>query len=91
MEGEARLQEALTAGAVTAFEWDVHTGLSRRSENAAQILGFDPRQTLTADDFLARVEPADRERFKRALEMEGYPRIELERLRKKADPKRLYL
>ncbi len=48
MEGQARLQEALSAGAVTAFEWDVRTGLSRRSENAAQILGFDPQQSFTA-------------------------------------------
>jgi hypothetical protein len=31
---------ALTAGAVTAFDWDVRTGLSRRSSNAVQILGL---------------------------------------------------
>ena len=46
MESEARLQEALTAGAVTAFEWDVRTGASRRSKNAAQILGFDPQRAV---------------------------------------------
>jgi PAS domain S-box-containing protein len=63
-EGEARLQEALTAGAVTAFEWDVRTGSSRRSANAAQILGFDPQLTFTAPHFLARVHPDDRARFK---------------------------
>ena len=64
MESETRLQEALTAGAVTAFDWNVRTGLSRRSENAAQILGFDPQQTFAATDFLARVHPDDRARFK---------------------------
>jgi PAS domain S-box-containing protein len=64
MEGEARLQEALTIGAVIAFEWDARAGLSRRSANAAQILGFDPRQALTAREFLARVHPDDRARFK---------------------------
>ncbi len=64
MESEARLQEALTAGAVTAFEWDVVTGASRRSKNAAQILGFDPREPFTASGFLARVHPDDRARFK---------------------------
>jgi len=64
MESEARLQEALTAGAVTAFEWDVLTGASRRSKNAAQILGFDPQQPLTAAGFLERVHPDDRDRFK---------------------------
>jgi PAS domain S-box-containing protein len=63
-EGQARLQEALTAGAVTAFAWDARTGLSQRSDNAAQILGFDPRQPLTAAEFLARVHPEDRSRFK---------------------------
>jgi PAS domain S-box-containing protein len=64
MESEARLQEALTAGAVTAFDWDIRTGLSRRSSNAAQILGFDPQQTFTATRFLARVHPDDRAPFK---------------------------
>lgn len=64
MESEARLQEALTAGAVTAFDWDVGAGLSRRSENAAQILGFDPQEPLSAARFLERVHPDDRARFK---------------------------
>jgi len=63
-ESEARLQEALTAGAVTAFDWNIRAGASRRSENAAQILGFDPRQEFTAEHFLARVHPDDRERFR---------------------------
>lgn len=62
-DSEARLQEALTAGAVTAFDWDVRTGSSRRSDNAAQILGFDPQQNFAAADFLARVHPDDRARF----------------------------
>ena len=64
MASEARLQEALTAGAVTAFDWDIRTGLSRRSSNAAQILGFDTQQTFTATRFLARVHPDDRAPFK---------------------------
>lgn len=63
-ESEARLQEALTAGAVTTFVWDVGTRLSQRSVNAAQILGFDPRQIFTPNNFLSRVHPDDRERFK---------------------------
>ncbi len=64
MESETRLQEALTAGAVTAFDWNVDTGLTRRSENAAQILGLDPQQTFSATNFLARVHPDDHARFK---------------------------
>jgi two-component sensor histidine kinase/integral membrane sensor domain MASE1 len=63
-ESEASLQEALTAGAVTTFVWEVGTGSSQRSANAAQILGFDPRQTFTASNFLSRVHSDDRERFK---------------------------
>jgi two-component sensor histidine kinase/PAS domain-containing protein len=63
-ESEARLQEALAAGAVTAFDWDVRSGRSRRSENAAQILELDPNQAFTASSFLARVHPDDRSRLK---------------------------
>jgi PAS domain S-box-containing protein len=63
-ESEARLQEALTAGAVTTFVWDAGSGSSQRSANAAQILGFDPRQTLGPKSFLSRVHAGDRERFK---------------------------
>jgi PAS domain S-box-containing protein len=63
-ESEVRLQEALTAGGVTTFVWDVGTGSSQRSVNAAQILGFDPRQDFTASNFLSRVHPDDRERLK---------------------------
>jgi PAS domain S-box-containing protein len=63
-ESETRLQEALTAGAVTAFEWDPRSGLSQRSENAAQILGFGPQQPFTGAQFLARIHPDDRASFK---------------------------
>jgi PAS domain S-box-containing protein len=66
-DSETRLQEALTAGAVTTFVWDAGTGSSQRSANAAQMLGFDPQQTLTSGDFLARIDPNDRERFKAAV------------------------
>jgi PAS domain S-box-containing protein len=63
-ESEARLQEALAAGSVIAHDWDVVSGRSRRSKNAAQILGFDPQQTVSESSFLARVHPDDRARFK---------------------------
>ena len=67
MESEARLQEALSAGGVTAFDWDLGNGLSRRSANAASILGFDPQQASTASQFLARVHADDRECFRAAV------------------------
>ncbi|MBO0712019.1 MAG: PAS domain-containing protein, partial [Acetobacteraceae bacterium] len=61
-ESEARLQEALTAGRVTAFDWNVHTDTCQRSENAAQILGVEPQRTFTSADFLACIHPDDRAR-----------------------------
>ncbi len=62
-----RLQQALRAGAVMAFEWDAQTRLSHRSENAAQILGFTAQQSESSGHFLARVHPRDRARFKASL------------------------
>ncbi len=63
-QSEARLQEALTAGAVVAFEWNPHTNVSRRSANAPQILGFEPQEVITASSFLAQIHPHDRDIFK---------------------------
>jgi len=64
MESETRLQQALTVGAVTAFDWDVRTGLSRRSDGAAEILGFDPHRAGYASHFLEQVHPDDQLRIK---------------------------
>src|SRR5262249_15457212 len=58
-ESEARLQEALTAGAVTTFVWDVATGATQRSADAAATLGFGPGRPFAANDFLACVHPVD--------------------------------
>jgi PAS domain S-box-containing protein len=63
-ESEARLQEALTAGAVTTFVWDAGASSSERSANAAQVLGFDRRHGFSSRDFLAHVHVDDRERFR---------------------------
>src|SRR5947208_4835787 len=51
-EGAARLEEALAAGAVMAFEWDGRTDLSHHSENAAKLLGRDSQEPLTTARFL---------------------------------------
>jgi len=61
---EVRLHEALAAGGVFAFEWDVRSDFTRRSSNAAQILGIDPKLIPTAASFLARVHPNDRAHLK---------------------------
>jgi PAS domain S-box-containing protein len=63
-EGATRLEKALAAGAVIAFEWDAQTGASHRSENAANILGYDPQAPLSAARFLALIHPDDRAHFK---------------------------
>ena len=67
-ESEARLQQALTAGQVMAFEWDPRTGLSQRSENTQQILGIGVPQNADeqGNDFLARVHPDDRHELQSA-------------------------
>lgn len=62
-ENATRLQEALSAASALAFEWDMGTGMSLRSDNAAQILGLDQRQLSTGESFVARINPADRARF----------------------------
>src|SRR5262245_7672916 len=64
-ESEVRLQQTLTAGQMVAFSWDPETGISHRSENAAQSLGLEPQAAThgPGKDFLARIHPEDRKRF----------------------------
>jgi len=60
-ESEAQLQEALGAGHVVAFTWDPNTRLSRRSQNAPQILGLELQESGDRrNDFLACVHREDR-------------------------------
>ena len=61
---EQRLQDALAIGGVTTYEWDASTDLVRRSNNAAQILGYDPQHPLDSKAFFARVHPDDLPRLK---------------------------
>lgn len=63
-EVATRLEEALAAGAVMAFDWDARTGLSHHSENAANVLGFDQQASLTTARFLELIHPDDRAHFK---------------------------
>ena len=63
-EGAARLEEALAAGAVMAFEWDARTGFSHHSANAAKVLGYDQQAPLTTARFLELIHPDDRAHFK---------------------------
>jgi PAS domain S-box-containing protein len=60
-ESKARLVDALTAGQVMAFEWDAVTHHSLRSENAADILGFEQEANSSpCSRFLSHVHSDDR-------------------------------
>jgi PAS domain S-box-containing protein len=62
-ESARRLQEALSAGSVLAFEWDANSDVSLRSDNAAQVLGLDQQQLSTGASFFARINADDRPRY----------------------------
>jgi PAS domain S-box-containing protein len=68
-ESDRRLADALEAGQVMAFEWDAVTGLSQRSDNAAEILGFEQGGMATSPrkHFLGQVHPDDRARFRKRI------------------------
>jgi PAS domain S-box-containing protein len=61
-EHKASLADALQAGQVMAFDWDAITGQSRRSDNAALILGIEQGRADSSpcDEFLRSVHPDDR-------------------------------
>jgi PAS domain S-box-containing protein len=63
-EHKASLADALVAGKVMAFEWDAATRQTRRSDNAALILGDDGGGPASPrNEFLGRVHPNDRQTF----------------------------
>ena len=66
---KASLADALAAGQVMAFEWDAVTGQSRRSDNAARILGDDRSAGggSMRNEFLKRVHPDDRRASRRSI------------------------
>ena len=63
-ESKANLVDAMAAGQVMAFAWDVITGLSKRCDNAAHILGFQPSD---GNDFLNHVHPDDRSSLRKHI------------------------
>jgi PAS domain S-box-containing protein len=60
LDSEARLQEALRAGGVIAFEWDLDADQVRHSQNAVPILGFGSKCVVSGSEILAQVHPDDR-------------------------------
>jgi PAS domain S-box-containing protein len=59
LEREARLQEALRAGSVITFDWDVSADEVRFSPNASEILGLNSQQVLRGTEWLKHIHPED--------------------------------
>jgi PAS domain S-box-containing protein len=62
LEREARLQDALRAGGVLAFDWDLPADEVRHSQNATQTLGIESKQILSSAAWLKQIHPDDRPR-----------------------------
>jgi PAS domain S-box-containing protein len=60
LDREARLQEALRAGGVMAFEWDLAADQVRHSQNALPMLGFGSKDVVSGSEMLGQVHPDDR-------------------------------
>ncbi len=60
LERERRLEEALRAGGVIAFDWDLRTGLIQLSANATEILGIGPKRPVSSAELVRHVHPDDR-------------------------------
>ena len=59
LEREARLQAALRAGRVIAFDWDVSADEIRFSQNATEILGLHSQPVLSGTEWLKHIHPED--------------------------------
>jgi signal transduction histidine kinase/CheY-like chemotaxis protein len=60
LDRDARLREALRAGGVIAFEWDLDTDQVRHSQNAVPLPGFRSTNAVSGSEVLGRVHPDDR-------------------------------
>jgi PAS domain S-box-containing protein len=60
LEREARLQDALRAGGVLAFDWELPADEVRHSQNAMQTLGIESNQVLSSAEWLEQIHPDDR-------------------------------
>ncbi len=60
LDREARVQEALRAGGVIAFEWDLQADQVRHSHNAVQILGLGSQDVVSGSEMLRRIHADDR-------------------------------
>jgi PAS domain S-box-containing protein len=68
LEREARLQEALRAGSVITFDWDLSADEVRFSQNATEILGLNSQQVLRGTEWLKSIHPEDQPRVASCLD-----------------------
>jgi PAS domain S-box-containing protein len=68
MERERRLEEALRAGGVMTFDWNLTAHQVRHSQNAEQILGNGPDHALGSAEWFGRIHPDDRARVMQCVD-----------------------
>jgi len=68
LQREARFQQALRAGSVMAFDWDLSADEIRLSQNATEILGLDAQRVLSGTKWLKQIHPEDQPRVASCLE-----------------------
>jgi PAS domain S-box-containing protein len=67
VERERRLEEALRAGGVMTFDWNVTEDRIRHSQNAEQILGIGADQALPSAEWFGQIHPDDRARVMESI------------------------
>ena len=79
-QGNARLQVALAAGRLGDWRWDAASDRLMLGQRAAEILGLPAETPLAWSELRARLDPADRERVRRAVlqAFAGHSDLELE-------------
>jgi PAS domain S-box-containing protein len=68
LERETRLQEALRAGSIMAFDWEISADQVRFSQNATEILGLNSPQVLGGTEWLNHIHPEDQPRVASSLD-----------------------
>lgn len=68
-ESENRLRLAVEATGIGIWDFNPSTGALRWDEQCRSLLGVSPDAPVNYEVFLARVDPEDRERVKRAVEI----------------------
>jgi PAS domain S-box-containing protein len=66
-EGERRLQTALEAGRLGAWELDLATNALTTSPTCRAVFGLGPEETFTYEQLVAHIHPDDLERMKAAV------------------------